>query len=169
MFGKSTHNQFSVTNFPTVWGAATAALMVVLCAGVGVAQPPKSLVILNAGSGGSAIAPDSIASAFGRGIGASTESARSLPLPTTLSGVSVQITDSLKVSVLVPLLYVSPNQINFFVPATVATGTATVKILNGDSATIYYGSGGNRCPWSLYGQWSRHRRRRSNRDPTNDR
>jgi uncharacterized protein (TIGR03437 family) len=133
MVRKSTHDNCNVTGFRKGRSAATAALMVVLSGGVGMAQPPKSLAVVNAGSGGVVIAPDSIASALGRGIGASTESARSLPLPTTLSGVSVQMTDSLKASVLDPLLYVAPNQINFFVPDSVAIGTATVKILNGDS------------------------------------
>jgi uncharacterized protein (TIGR03437 family) len=51
----------------------------------------------------------------------------------TLSGVSVQVTDASKVSVMDPLFYVAPNQINFLVPGGVALGMASVKILNGDS------------------------------------
>ena len=133
MFGKSTNHNGSVAGFRTGRSSAAAALMVILCGGLAVAQPPKSLTVVNAGSGGLVIAPDSIASALGRGIGASTESAHSVPLPTTLSGVSVEMTDSLKALVLDPLLYVAPNQINFYVPNTVAIGTATVKILNADS------------------------------------
>jgi len=50
-----------------------------------------------------------------------------------LSGVSLQITDTAKASVTAPLFYVAPNQINFVVPDTVALGTATVKIMNGDA------------------------------------
>ncbi len=43
------------------------------------------------------VAPGSLASAFGKQIGASTEAARSLPLLTTLGGVSVSMMDSAKV------------------------------------------------------------------------
>ncbi len=106
------------------------AVAFALCAALALAQPPKSLQVVNAASGGAVIAPDSIASAFGLQIGASTQSARNLPLPTSLSGVSLQITDSAKLSGLQSLFYVAPNQINFVV-ADVATGTATVKIMNG--------------------------------------
>ena len=133
MFRKSTHDNYLVTGFSTGRGAATAALMIALSGGVGMAQPPKSLAVVNAGSGATVVAPNSIASALGRGIGASTESALSLPLPTTLSGVSVKMTDFAKVSVMDPLFYVAPNQINFVVPDSVAIGMVTVKILNGDS------------------------------------
>jgi uncharacterized protein (TIGR03437 family) len=97
------------------------------------AQPPKSLEVVDAAGGAAIIAPNSIASAFGKQIGASTQSALSLPLPTTLSGVQVQITDAAKASVFAPLFYVAPNQINFVVPDGVAVGMATVKIMNGDA------------------------------------
>jgi uncharacterized protein (TIGR03437 family) len=106
---------------------------VALSAVLGMAQPPKSLEVVNAASGGAAVAPDSIASAFGKQIGASTQSAQSLPLPTMLSGVSVQLTDASKFVVLDPLFYVAPNQINLVVPDNVTLGMATLKILNGDA------------------------------------
>jgi uncharacterized protein (TIGR03437 family) len=97
-----------------------------------IAQPPKALTVVNAASGAATIAPDSIVSAFGKQIGAPTQSAASLPLPPTLSNVSVQVTDAAKASTAEPLIYVAPNQINFVVLA-LASGTATVKIMNGDS------------------------------------
>ena len=96
------------------------------------AQPPKSLDVVNAASGATTVAPDSIASAFGKQIGAPTQSALVLPLPTTLSGVSLQVIDSAKASAMESLFYVAPNQINFVLSALMP-GTATVKILNGDS------------------------------------
>jgi uncharacterized protein (TIGR03437 family) len=129
---ESTHDNRLTMGLTTPSGAAVV-LMFALLGATGMAQPPKSLVVVNAGSGGTVVAPNSIASAFGKQIGASTQSALSLPLPTMLSGVSVQFTDISKASVLDPLFYVAPNQINFVVPDTVAPGTATVKILNGDS------------------------------------
>lgn len=121
--------------FTTRGGAATLALIVALSGEFGMAQPPKSLAVVNSGNGGTVIAPNSLASALGKGIGASTESADP-PLPTILGGVSVQMTDSSKASVLVPLFYVNPNQINFVIPDGVAMGMATVKILNGDSTPM---------------------------------
>jgi uncharacterized protein (TIGR03437 family) len=116
--------------------AATIFLISALASGVATAQPPQSLAIINAGSGASVIAPGSIASAFGRQIGASTVSATSLPLPTTLGGVSIDVTDSANALGMASLFYVSPNQINFVVPDGTKTGTATVKIIGGSSSPI---------------------------------
>lgn len=113
--------------------AAAAAL--VFFESAGLAQPPKSLAIVNAASGGTVVAPDSIASAFGLQIGASTQSALSLPLPTVLSGVSVQVTDAAKAAVMGSLFLVSPNQINFTIPPTVSIGPATVDVLNGNATS----------------------------------
>jgi uncharacterized protein (TIGR03437 family) len=110
-----------------------AILALTMLGQAGQAQPPKALVVVNAAGGSAVVAPDSIASAFGRGIGAPTKSALSQPLPTTLGGVSVQSTDSAKASLMHPLFYVAPNQVNFVISAGVARGMATVRILNGDS------------------------------------
>src|SRR5258708_9319310 len=92
------------------------------------AQPPKTLTVFNSASGAAVVAPDSIASAFGKQIGASTVVASSLPLPITLGGVSVNVMGSMAA-----LFYVSPNQINFVVPHATAMGMATVTIMNGDA------------------------------------
>src|SRR5260370_1056413 len=101
--------------------------------GVVMAQPPKDLAIVNAAGGAAVVAPNSIASAFGKQIGASTNQARSLPLPTSLGNVSVSFMDTVKVARMAPLFYVAPNQINFVVPDGTAVGTATVTIMNGDT------------------------------------
>jgi uncharacterized protein (TIGR03437 family) len=123
---------FKFADLNTGKSAAAAALMIVLSGTIG-AQPPKALEVMNAGSGATVVAPNSIASAFGKQIGASTQAALTLPLPTSLSGVSLQVMDASKASAMAPLFYVSPNQINFVVPETVAIGMATVTIMNGDS------------------------------------
>lgn len=111
------------------------AMMFCFCllTAVASAQPPTSLTVFNAAGSATVVAPISIASAFGRQVGASTEAAGSLPLSTTLGGISVNVTDSAKVSRLAPLFYVSPNQINFVVPDGTASGMATVTIMNGDA------------------------------------
>ena len=117
------------TRFSIGLRAAAAMLSV---GGMAMAQPPKAPEVFNAASGGTLVAPDSIASAFGRQIGASTAPG-SLPLQTTLGGVSMDVVDSAKTSRLAQLFYVSPNQINFIVPSATASGMAKVTIMNGDA------------------------------------
>ena len=55
-----------------------------------------------------ALAPESIATAFGQGLATGTATAQSTPLPTLLSGTSVQIQDAVGGQRLAPLFYVSP-------------------------------------------------------------
>lgn len=131
MFQKSVLDNHLVIGF-SARRAAAAILLIALWGGTAVAQPPKSLEVVNAASGATTLAPNSIASAFGKQIGAPTQSALVLPLPTILSGVSLQVTDSVGTSAMESLFYVAPNQINFVLSA-LATGMATVRILNGDS------------------------------------
>jgi len=108
--------------------------LLALLSGAVLAQPPKAMVVLNAASGAPVVAPDSIASAFGLKIGASTDIALTLPLQTVLNGVSLQMADSAQASSLGLLFYVSPNQINFEIPPSVAVGAATVTVIGGKSS-----------------------------------
>ena len=61
------------------------------------------------------------------------------PWPTRLSAMSLEVRDSAGVTRLAPLLYVSPRQINFRVPAGTALGEATLAIAS-DSGTTESGS-----------------------------
>ncbi|MBL8206889.1 MAG: Ig-like domain repeat protein, partial [Blastocatellia bacterium] len=74
------------------------------------------------------LAPDAIASVFGEAMASATELAQSLPLPTTLGGTQVKITDSKGVEHLAQLFYVSPLQINYLIPTDVAFGPALITI-----------------------------------------
>jgi uncharacterized protein (TIGR03437 family) len=56
--------------------------------------------------------------------------------PTALGGVTVEITDASGVARLAPLLYVSPVQINYLVPAGTADGFATVKVISADGGVL---------------------------------
>ena len=76
------------------------------------------------------LAPDSFGSLFGSSLAATTETADPLSAPTILGGVSLLVTDSAGVAGMVPLLYVSPTQINFVVPAGTATGELSLEIVN---------------------------------------
>ncbi len=75
-----------------------------------------------------ALASSSIVSAFGASLAASTASAATLPLPFSLGGASISVTDSLGVTRPAPLFYASPKQINYAFPDGTATGMARVTL-----------------------------------------
>ncbi len=79
-----------------------------------------------------ALAPSSIATAFGSNLATGTATAGAGPLPTTLSQTTVTITDSSGAQLSAPLFYVSPTQVNYEIPAATATGAAQVTIANGN-------------------------------------
>lgn len=85
---------------------------------------------------GPVLAPDSIASAFGDGLATATASASSTPLPTTLAGSTLRITDSVGVERSAGLFFVSPRQINFLVPPQTARGLARVFVTNAGGSSI---------------------------------
>jgi uncharacterized protein (TIGR03437 family) len=83
----------------------------------------------------SSIAAKSIVAAFGSNLASATQIATDQPLPTSLNGTSVQVRDSLGQLRSAPLFFVSPNQINYQIPAGTAPGAATVYITNGSLST----------------------------------
>jgi uncharacterized protein (TIGR03437 family) len=89
----------------------------------------------SAAAASSAVAPDSLGSIYGSNLAGQTAQAGTLPLPLSLGGDSLTITDSAGVSWAAPLVYVSPAQINFLVPSGVAAGGATFTIENGSEKT----------------------------------
>lgn len=80
---------------------------------------------------GPSVAPESIVAAFGDQLSPATAEAVTLPLPTSLAGLTVTVTDARGIERAAPLFYISPGQINFQIPAGVATGQARVSIFNG--------------------------------------
>ena len=76
------------------------------------------------------MAGESLASAFGRALATSTEAAHGLPLPTSLGGAQIIITDSTGTVRPAPLFFVSPGQINYQIPPGTAAGSATVTVIN---------------------------------------
>lgn len=76
------------------------------------------------------LASDSIASAFGQELASEIASANSLPLPTSLAGTTVTITDSQGIAKEASLFFVSPSQINYLIPAGLTKGIAAVTITN---------------------------------------
>ena len=94
-------------------------------------QPATLVTLSTAADYGWASAPGELVAGYGSGLAAGTEAAATVPLPTTLEGVQVQLTDSGGNVALAPLLYVSPTQINYQVPSGVAAGVVTATVLNG--------------------------------------
>jgi uncharacterized protein (TIGR03437 family) len=86
---------------------------------------PKSVRTANAANFFQVISPDAIAASFGDQLSQTTVNATSLPLPASLAGISITVND-----IAAPMIYVSPAQINYIVPANVDPGTAMVKVIN---------------------------------------
>lgn len=93
--------------------------------------PPGPLTIGSAASYTTPVAPDAIVVAYGSNL-ATTSISASLPLPITLAGTSVDVTDSAGVTRAALLFFVSPGQVNYLMPEGTAAGRATVKIFSGD-------------------------------------
>lgn len=85
---------------------------------------------------GAQFAPECIVALFGNGLATDTQAANTLPLPTSLLGSSVKITDRLGVERLAPLFFVSPNQINLLIPSGTANGGARLTITPKDGTAI---------------------------------
>ena len=90
----------------------------------------SSFVGVSAASGDPVVAPSSLVSLYGPSLATQTALAQA-PYPTSLGGVSAQVTDSAGNSKPAQLLYVSPEQINLVMPPGVAAGPATVSLSNG--------------------------------------
>lgn len=79
----------------------------------------------------SGLGSDSIAAAFGANLATDTQVGGTLPLPTELAGVRVQVKDVVGTERWAPLFFVSPGQINYQVPPGTPTGTATILVMKG--------------------------------------
>jgi len=88
-------------------------------------NPPEFTAagLVNAASWVADVAPDGLASLFGVNLAIGESWAPSLPLPTNLLGTSVLVNGTA-----VPLIYVSPLQINFYVPMSLKPGPATIVV-----------------------------------------
>ena len=99
---------------------------------VATAHAQTSLMVLSSANGTAPVAPNSLDSAFGSNLSSQTAVVTGLPLPIALGGVSVEVGDSAGMAQNAGLLFVSPDQINFLMPA-VAIGPVTVMVLRGSN------------------------------------
>ena len=97
-----------------------------------------------------ALASETITSAFGTELASSIQAASALPLPTSLAGTTVKLRDSQGVERLAPLFYVSPTQINYLVPAGIATGLAEVTVTTNDGVVSVGEALINTCAGALF-------------------
>ena len=79
-----------------------------------------------------AVASESIVSAFGPSLAVVTRFATSLPLPSTLAGSTVKVKDRNNVERPAQIFFASQLQLNYLIPADTAPGTATVTIVSAD-------------------------------------
>ena len=96
-------------------------------------QPPADSIFavvsaasLNIGS----VAPESIVSGFGADLSSATAEVEALPLPTSLAGVNVLVTDRAGRERIAGLFFSSPRQINYQVPPGTAEGEAVVSVVS---------------------------------------
>lgn len=89
----------------------------------------SNLTIVSSASGAGTVAPNSLVSAFGANLASQTAQADGLPLPTTLGGIGVQVSDSAGIAQVAGLVFVSAGQINFVMPM-VAVGPVTVMVVS---------------------------------------
>ena len=94
-------------------------------------------LVTDAASYGPRVSPGSLASIFGSGLASSTAGAAGFPLPTTLAGATVFVSQSQK-AVEAPLVYASPSQINFQVPNELAPGSAVLYVTVGGGQSLLF-------------------------------
>jgi uncharacterized protein (TIGR03437 family) len=101
------------------------------------AQSNETFVSVSAASFRRApLAPESIVAGFGTRLSTATAAATTTPLPTELGGVRISVKDSANVERLAPLFFVSPQQINYQMPAGTAAGAATLRIQTASGAVL---------------------------------
>ena len=93
-------------------------------------HPGGTVVAVHSAYGTYALAPETIASIYGSNLAAAPLQAGSVPLPTTLGGVTVTLKDAAGFAFPAQLFYVSQNQVNWLVPSGVASGVATITLSN---------------------------------------
>ncbi|QQS47374.1 MAG: DUF11 domain-containing protein [Acidobacteriota bacterium] len=95
-------------------------------------NPVPVTVVSAASFEATALAPGSIASAFGTQLATGVVIADTIPLPTMLGNTTVSVKDSLGVTRQAEIFFVSPGQINFLISEQTASGQAMVTVQSGD-------------------------------------
>jgi adhesin/invasin len=119
-----------VTFTPDDTSISPVSVPVTLVVGCGAsgcpAPPPVGVTVTNAASFQRGGSPSAAQTIFGSYLAATTQTATTYPLPTTLAGSSVLVN-----GIAAPLFYVSPSQINFQMPSATAPGSAQIAVMSG--------------------------------------
>jgi uncharacterized protein (TIGR03437 family) len=127
-----TRGVFSRFALPVIVLLAGVSLMIMFAPQATAQQQAVTVVSAATFASDNTVAPNSIGAAFGQ---FSTQSgaifvAGTVPLPTTLGGVSATVN-----GVAAQLLFVAPGQINFVIPGATANGQATIVVTGSDNST----------------------------------
>ncbi len=123
------------SNFPSTPGAApnlaysqgaVIGFVAKIAAGISSATIATGGIVNAATSSSSPVAPGSLVSLYGTNLAGAIGSAASTPLPANLNGVTVTVNGAT-----VPLVYVSPGQINFQLPFETGAGTSSATVTSG--------------------------------------
>ncbi|NOT60389.1 MAG: hypothetical protein HOP19_09215, partial [Acidobacteria bacterium] len=123
-----TNDFFVTTGFPPEQPAVNFMIRAVVS--LPAALPPIAAVSAASYFTGD-VAAESIVAVFGTNLASGIGIGATVPLPTTLNGTTVRVTDSANVTRDAGLFFVSPQQINMEVPANTADGAATLTVTNG--------------------------------------
>jgi uncharacterized protein (TIGR03437 family) len=116
----------SETITATYNGSASASVTVSATPGFVSASLPAITSVTNGATFKQGFAPGSVLSIFGSGLSPGTQSASSVPLPVSMSGVEVLVN-----GVVAPLYYAAPGQLNVQIPYEAPVGSsATVSVNN---------------------------------------
>lgn len=88
---------------------------------------------------GASLTAEAITALFGNDLATGTATANTLPLPTTLVGTTIKVTDSTGTERLAPLFFVSPTQVNYQIPTGTMTGPAGVLVTT-SNGTLFTGA-----------------------------
>jgi len=98
---------------------------------------PGTLASVSAASYNPLSTANAIVTSFGVGLAKTTQTATVTPLPLTLDGTSVVVTDVDGYEYPAPLFFVSPTQINFVMPADVLLPPATTTTIGSSVVSVY--------------------------------
>jgi uncharacterized protein (TIGR03437 family) len=100
-------------------------------------KTPAVATVLNAASyQGGAVAPQQLVTAFGAGFASQPMVASTQPFPALLGDTTISVTDSGGATQMAPLYYVSPGQASFLIPAGLAPGAASLKVMRSGSTVL---------------------------------
>jgi uncharacterized protein (TIGR03437 family) len=134
---QSSSNAAAIDNYGIAFldrhlNGASQSLLIGTGANLSLYERLSLMTSLSAASFAGVVAPNSIVTAFGD-VTPSSASASQTPLPSSLAGVSVLVTDSQGTQRTASLFFASPTQVNLLLPDATQTGMATVSVRSNDT------------------------------------